>query len=93
MSEMDNIINKNNSLLNIKCNYILIQIFNNLKESKLLNIIKYNNFFKSKLNRDINDYKNYLNIEIEIIPNNVIKNEYEFDEFIHINFNAENKFY
>ena len=34
----------------------------------MLNLSKYNNKIKNRLNIDINDYKNFTNIEIEIIP-------------------------
>ena len=42
MSERNNIINKNNILQKIRSKYIIIKIFDNLKENKLLNIINYN---------------------------------------------------
>ena len=60
--------NKNNILYNIKSKYILKIIFNNLILEKELKIINYNKNLQEKLDKDINDYKNYLKIEIEIIP-------------------------
>ena len=67
------------SLEGIKSKYIFNKIFNNLQEKKLLEIIKYNKSLQTKLNKDINDYKNFLKIEIEVIPA-----KYEYGEFINI---------
>ena len=72
----------NNSLKNIKSKYILKEIFDNLEYKKLLEIIKYNKNFQLKLNIEINDYKTYKKIIIEIIPT---KDKY--GDFIHINEN------
>ena len=66
---------------------IFILIISNLQRSKLLNIIKYNKVFQRKLNIDINDYKDYCEIEIEIIPAN-----YEYGKFINI-FDKKDKNY
>ena len=45
------------------------QIFDNLKENKKLNIIRYNKKISKSLNKNIKDYiKKYSKIEIEIIP-------------------------
>jgi len=56
------------TLSGIRNNYILKKIFMNLKLNKLLEIIKYNKKYQFKLNKNLNDYKDYMNIEIEIIP-------------------------
>ena len=68
-------INKKNSLSklkNIKNSYILKIIFYNLEKKKLLDIIKYNEKIKKRINININDYKEYSerysSIEIEIKP-------------------------
>ena len=57
---------------NLKSDYFLIKLFNNLTQKKSLEIIKYNNNIKRRLNININDYKEYSetysSIEIEIIP-------------------------
>ena len=67
MSEPDN--NSNNFLLEIKNNSILKRIFSNLKESKFLKMIIYNNQLQKRVNKDINDYINeYSKIVIEIYP-------------------------
>ena len=67
----------------IKSKYILRKIFDNLKENKLLEIIRYNKAMKKNLNKVIKDYiKEYSIIEIEIIP---LKNKY--GNFININNN------
>ena len=59
---------------NLKCDYFLEKVFNNLEIKKSLNIVKYNKNIKKRINININDYKNYLenysSIEIEIKPLN-----------------------
>ena len=69
---------------NIKCNYFLIGLFDNLDQKKSLKLIKYNKNLQNRINININNYKEYLEIyspiEIEIIP---FINEY--GKFIHIN--------
>ena len=54
-------------LENIKSKYILEIIFNNLEKKKLLNILKYNKNQRKRIDININDYKEFLLIEIEII--------------------------
>ena len=44
---------------NIKADYFLEKVFNNLKKGKTLNIVKYNKNIKNKINISINDYKEY----------------------------------
>ena len=61
---------KGNSFKKIGSKYILQKIFDNLTENKLLKIIKYNKSIQKELEKDINDYKNYKKIIIEIIPIN-----------------------
>ena len=77
----------------IKSKYILRKIFDNLKENKLLEIIRYNKAMKKNLNKVIKDYiKEYSIIEIEIIP---LKNKYgnfinikgNYQPYAHIYFN------
>ena len=81
---------------NVKSKYILKNVFNNLETIKSLNIIKYSNIFKKKMDININDYKEYIekysSIEIEIKP---FINEYgkfinikkEDEKYYHIYFN------
>ena len=67
---MDSSLNIENSLKNIKSKYILMKIFDNLKEKRLLKLINYNKNLQNKLDIGINNYKKYHEeIEIEIIPN------------------------
>ena len=73
-------------LLKIKSLFIFKKILNNLKKRKTLNIVKYNKNIKKRLNIDINDYKEYSEIEIEIKP---VNNDY--GKFI--NFKDEDKLY
>ena len=66
-------------LENIKSKYILKIIFVNLQRKKILQISKYNKKIQKRLNISIKDYKEYNEIEIEIIPTTK-----GFGEFIHI---------
>jgi len=85
-------IQSKNKFDNIKSNYILKIIFNNLPKKNSLKIIKYNNNLKQRINININDYnefsKLFSSIEIEIIP---IKKS--FGKFIHINIKEDEKHY
>ena len=65
---------------NIKSRYILSKIYNNITKKKKLEIIKYNKKIQNRLNLDVKDYKEYCEIEIEIIPT---KDKY--GKFININ--------
>ena len=76
--------NKTNYLINVKSKYILNEIFENIKENKCLNIIRYNKLIQNRLNKSIVDFKSYLQIEIEIFPK---ENEYG----LFINYKKENK--
>ena len=58
---------------NIKSRYILSKIYNNMNIKKKLEIVKYNKRIQNRLNLDVKDYKEYSEIEIEIIP---IKDKY-----------------
>ena len=71
---------KVNFLILIKSKYILKQIFDNLKENKLLKIINYNKNIQKILNKGVLDFINeYSKIVIEIIPK-----ENKFGKFISI---------
>ena len=59
---------------NIKSKNILKEIFYYLKENKLLNIIRYNKFIQSRIDKKVNYYKyHYEKIELELFP---IKNKH-----------------
>ena len=66
-----------NKFQNIKSYYILQKIFNNLQTKIRLNIIRFNKNMKKKLDINLNDYKEYLQIEIDlkIINNNNDNNQ------------------
>ena len=87
-----NQIKSNYKPLNLKNNYILKKIFDNLQKNRALEIIKYNKDIQKRINININDYKEYLDIyspiEIEIIP---AKNKY--GQFIGISEGEENYFH
>ena len=81
---------------NIKADFFLEKVFNNLKKGKTLNIVKYNKNIKKRINININDYKEYSekysSIEIELITCKSEKGEYisiEKDkaQYYHIYFN------
>ena len=83
---------------NVKNQYILRKIFNNLSKKRSLYLIKYNNNIKNRININNNDYKEYSEIyspiELEIIP---IKNQDEYfikvkekeQKYFHIFFNDD----
>ena len=74
--------NKNTSLDNIQSEFVLQIIFEYLPLRKTLEIIRINKKLQNKLNKDINSYKEYLKIEIEITLSN---NKY--GKFINLNQN------
>ena len=86
--------NKANICLNnIKSNYILKRIFNNILQGTSLFIIKYNKKMQNRLNININDYKEYTEkspIEIDIIPKKV---NYNYDKFIKLPCISEKLYY
>ena len=83
----------NNFLIKIRSKYILKQIFDNLKENKLLEIIRYNKNIQKKLNKKLNDFiKEYSKIVIEIIPKENIYDKFicipkRYESYYHIYFN------
>ena len=83
MSETKNNHNNNGMLIKIRSKYIVMKIFDNLKDIKLLELLRYNKKYQKLMNKKLNDYKNvFSKIEIEIILK-----ENEFGKFI----NIENK--
>ena len=88
-----NQFNSKNIFYELKSNYILQKIFNNLNKKKSLVIVKYNKYSQRRLNLNINDYKKcyellYSSIEIEIIP---FKERYR--EYKIINYEDKDKLY
>ena len=79
----DNESAKPNPILeNINSKYNLSKIYDNKKKKKKLKIVKYNKRIQNRLNLDVKDYKEYCEVEIEIIP---IKDKY--GKFINVNQN------
>ena len=79
MAEIINNLNKNDLILKIRSKYIVMLIFDNLKEE----LLRYNKKYQNMMKRKLKDYKNvFSKIEIEIILK-----ENEFGKFI----NIENK--
>ena len=60
--------NEKGLLANIRNNYILKNIFEYLPQKKVLEIIRYNKYIQNRLDKGINNFKEYLTIEIEVIP-------------------------
>ena len=87
---------KANFLILIRSKYILKQIFDNLKENKLLEIVRYNKNIQNILNKGLQDFINeFSKIEIEIIPKEnkfgkFISIPKKYESYYHIYFN-ENK--
>ena len=68
-------------MLKIKSKYIIKRIFDNIQQKKYLNLIKYNKKIQKILDASIRDYKNYLQIEIELKPKRFYRNE---DKFVNL---------
>ena len=77
-----------NKLELLKSKYILQNILDNLPKNKSLKILKVNKIMQQRLGIDINTYKEYSEIAIEIIP---IQNKY--GNFININNKEDKKYY
>ena len=85
-----------NVLSNLKNDYFLIKLFDNLLKKKSLDIIKYNNYLKDRIKININNYKEYSEIyspiELEIKPindgyGNFINVYKENENYFHFYFN------
>ena len=90
MAEINNNLNENCVLKKIKSKYIVMRIFENLKQIKLLDIIHYNKKYQKLMNIKLKDYKNeFLNIEIEIIPKENLYGQFinHNNKGLHIYFN------
>ena len=55
-----------NKMKCIKCIYIFRQLIDNLKEVRLLKLIKYNKKLQKKLNLNITNYMDFQKIKIEL---------------------------
>ena len=69
-------------LKGIQSKYIILQIFENLAEGKLLKLIQHNKEFQKETNKTIDDYKSFGNIEIELIPDDNLSGGETFINFI-----------
>ena len=82
-SLQSNVIKSKDKFINLKSDYFLQKLFNSLDRKKALNIIKYTKNLMNRLNINIKDYKEYLeiysSIEIEI---KLVNNKY--GKFINI---------
>ena len=75
-------------LLNIKSNFLLKKIYNNIMKKKSMEIVRWNGKIQNRLNLSIDDYKeyseNFSSIEIEMVPY-----ENKYGPFIKINENEK----
>ena len=68
-----------NKMKCIKCIYIFRQLIDNLKEVRLLKLIKYNKKLQKKLNLNITNYMDFQKIKIELNTFNAgIKNKCQY---------------
>ena len=73
-------------MLKIRSKYILKKIFQNIKQNKYLQLIKYYKKIQNKLDKSLEDYKEYNQIEIDLIPKS---DNYSNIKFININDNEK----
>ena len=86
--------NKNNLFTNIKCDYILRFIFDNLSEKRNLKIVRKNKSLQERLEINIKDYKKYKNrIEMNLIPIPIQELKDEKNIFINYDKNEKKSFY
>ena len=85
---------------NIRSKYILRILFDNIKEKKFLEIIKYNKILQTRLEISIKDYAEYakehskIEIELKLVDNtyaSFINIPYKKNQYFHIYFNNSNK--
>ena len=90
--ENKNIDISNINFENLKSDYFLQKILDNMNKKKSLEIVKYNKKIQNRLKLSIKDYKEYSEIftpiEIELIPS---KDKY--DKFINIKEKEESYFH
>jgi len=83
----------NNKFRDLKSDYFIQILFHIISKNKSLELIKYNKYIQKRINININDYKDYVEIyspiEIEVIPK---LKKYENDKFINIE-EADKKYY
>ena len=87
---------KKNILKKISSNFILKKICYNLKENNKLILFKYNKNIQNRLSLSIKNYKEYLDIVIEIILKEGIYSDFinineNYKNYYHIYFNDNNK--
>ena len=81
----------------IKSKYIIFQIFNILEEKRILQLIRHNKYLQNLTGTSIDNYKTFLNIEIELIPKekvlegDIFINYIDKPSYFHIFFNDNEK--
>ena len=81
---------KNNLFSNIKCDYILRFIFDNLSEKRSLKIVQRNKSLQERLEININDFKKYKN-RIEMILITIPFQDLKDEKNIFINYDKNEK--
>ena len=70
--ERKNQLKSGDKFNNIKADYFLQKVFNNLEKKRIFIMVKYNKNIMKRINININDYKeyseNYSSIELELKP-------------------------
>ena len=93
-------LNAKNEFENLKSNYFLMKIFDIMKKSKSLEIMKYNKRLQKRLNLNINNYKEYsqiytpIEIELKLVDKKYgrfINISKEDNKYYHIYFDISNK--
>ena len=89
MVEIGNNYTKNEKLVKIRSKYIVIKIFENLNQHKLLDIIHYNKKYQKVMEKKLKDYKyESFKIVIEIIPKENLYGKFiNYSKDMHIYFN------
>ena len=94
------LIDANNLLRNLKCDYFIQKFFGYMPKRKSLETIKYNKSIQKRINININHYKayseKYSSIELDIIPmkgecGKFINIKKEDKKYFHIYFNDNKK--
>ena len=77
----------------INSKYIIKEVFDFLEQRILLKTIKYNKKIQNDLNISLKDYKNYSDIEIDIIPADIEFEDEDDRRIINFNNKEEAKYF
>ena len=80
---------------NLKSDYFLVKVFDNLLRKRSLEIVKFNKYLRERMNMSIKDYKEYaekfssIELEIKLVKNNYgnfINYDINNEQYYHIYF-------